>query len=413
MSVRDIRQGIDAIRAGNTQEGARLIRVGLKDETIPPRVRAVALSWLAETKDDIESKIDYYQQAAQADPTNQDIAERLSRYLSPRPPSQQYDESQRRHDTLDETQLSRSQQPTQPMQPDSSRGWPSPNAPYNTPTPDNTPQAGWSKAPLDETSPQPVTLQQAPTTLGIHGGPNGRGTGILVTRDGLIATTRYVVGGTTQLTVDFQDGRQIPGEVVRSFPQYDIALLQAPVQVGTLLHVAQTQNVPENASIVAVAHPGEGLRGSRRATRHRTESRWFPTTINYLLDAGGNPIFTLNDRLLTGLLTRNLSRSSGYFYALHISQVYQCVQQYLQEKQNVFVQTIYCTSCGSLSRAPAQNAYYCEFCGSTHDYALGMRRYPQEHLLRFYGEGTQPACPNCDSRAGFYDGECLRCGFYL
>jgi hypothetical protein len=391
-------------------------------------VRAVALSWLAETQTDLESKIDYYQQATQADPANQDIAARLSRYLADQLPTHDA-YSPRPDDSLDDTRLSRSQQPTQPMQPDASnwsqntqqppqspqQGWPSPDATYNTPAPNHIPrqpaQAGWSS--VDDTSPQPITLQQAPTTLGIYDGPNGHGTGILVTRDGLIATTRYVVGGTTQLTVDLQDGRQIPGNVVRSFPKFDIALLKAPLQVGTLLHVAQTQNVPENASIVAVAHPGDGLRGSRRVTRHRTESHWFPTTINYLLDAGGNPVFTLNDRLLTGLLTRNLSRSSGYFYALHISQVYQCVQQYLQEKQQSVVQTIYCTSCGSLSRAPAQNAYYCEFCGSTHDYALGMSRYPQEHLLRFYGEGTQPACPNCDSRAGFYDGECLRCGFYL
>jgi hypothetical protein len=425
MSVRDIRQGIDAIRNGNVQEGARLIKVGLKDEDISPQVRAVALSWLAETQDSVERKIDYYQQAAQADPGNQDVAERLSYYLSQQLPARQDDESQRLRGYPEETQPSQSQQTTQPSQPWSmspqqqpqqpppqspQQGWPDPGTPYSQPA--QPVQSGWSN-PSDDTGSQSMTLSQAQRTVGIQGGPNGRGTGIFVTRDGLIATTRYVAGGNTQLVVELQDGRQIPADVVRSFPQVDLALVKAPLNVPTLLNVAQTQHVPDNAPILAVSHPGDGLRGSRRATRHQTDPHWFPTTINYLLDAGGNPVFTLNDNLLTGLLTRNLSRASGYYYALHISKIYQCVQQYLQEAQNTFVQTIYCTACGSLSRAPAQNAYYCEFCGSTHDYALGMSRYPQEHLLRFYGEGTQPACPNCDSRAGFYDGQCLRCGYYL
>jgi hypothetical protein len=259
----------------------------------------------------------------------------------------------------------------------------------------------------------PIYLQQVQRTVGIVDVPNGRGTGFFVTRDGLIATTRYVVGGEQHLHIELMDKRVIRGQVVRSFPEFDLALILTNIHLDHLLTVVQTPNLPDNAQLIAVTHSGQGLRSTKRSTRHQTAPHWFPTLINHLLDAGGNPIFTGGQSQLVGMLSKNASRTSGYLYGLHITKIYQCVDQYMQEKQRIAGQSAYCPACGSLSSAPSFGGYYCEHCGNTLPFALDMTRYPKPQLTSVYGENIHRPCPKCNSQVGFYKGECLRCGYQL
>ncbi len=260
---------------------------------------------------------------------------------------------------------------------------------------------------------QRLLLQDAPFSVGIVGGPNGNGSGVYITRDGLVATTRYVVGGQERVNVFLPDGRQILGQVVRSYPALDLALIQTNVQVTQLLRVTQSQVLPDQMVIYAVTHPGQQgqvTESVKRTTRHQTAAHWFPTMINRLMDAGGNPIYDQQNTLV-GLLTKNTSRSSGYAYGLHILKVYEAVQQFYQEKQQNVGQTLYCFSCGIMSRAVAFNGFYCENCGSTLSYAVEITRYPQMNLVGLYGENAHRPCPNCNSQVGYYKGFCIRCGY--
>ncbi|MDQ7035477.1 MAG: serine protease [Anaerolineae bacterium] len=239
------------------------------------------------------------------------------------------------------------------------------------------------------------------------------GTGFFVTREGLIATTRYIVGGEQNIKVELLDKRVIDALVVRSFPEYDLALLQVNAKLDHLLSVSQSPNLPDNAPIIAVTHSGQGLRSTKRTTRHQTAIHWFPTLINHLKDAGGNPIFTGTDNLLVGMLTKDARRSSGYMYGLHISKIYQCVKQYHQELSQLTGNSAYCPACGIMSRAPAFGGNYCEHCGNTLPASLDINRRPQPHLIALYGEAAHQPCPNCGSQAGFYKKDCLRCGYEL
>ena len=198
--------------------------------------------------------------------------------------------------------------------------------------------------------------------------------------------------------------------MLRAFPLYDLALIKVPVQVVTLHPVAQMPIMAENLPLTVLAHPGEVLRTARRESREQQPPQWFPTLLNRLQDAGGDPIFDPQNALI-GMMTRNASRSTGYFHGLHINAVFQCVQLFMQEAQQLSGQGIYCTSCGTSSRAGAFKAYYCETCGSVLPPAVDIRRKPLENVGALYGETMHRACPNCRSTVGYYNGVCLRCGF--
>jgi|GEM_PF-2472635 len=258
-----------------------------------------------------------------------------------------------------------------------------------------------------------IQLSEVQRTVGIQGGPNGAGTGFFVTKNGLIATTRYITGGERQLGIQLLDGRQITGNIVRSFPSVDLTLIQTNVQVTNLLGVSQSPSVPDNMPIVAVTHAGVGIRSAKRNNMTNIETYWFPTLINEMKDAGGNPIFDGNN-MLVGMLSNNANRSNGYKYGLHIHKIYKCADQYIHEKSQFLGEnTIYCNACGTISRAPSSGGYFCETCFHTHPYAVDIKRYPQVNLASLYGENNLQPCSNCSSQAGFYDRACLRCGYRL
>ncbi len=52
------------------------------------------------------------------------------------------------------------------------------------------------------------------------------GSGVIVSRDGLIVTNNHVVEDATEIVVTLSDGRQFPGRVLETAPDYDLALVQ-------------------------------------------------------------------------------------------------------------------------------------------------------------------------------------------
>lgn len=536
MAFRELQQGIDAIQRGSHEEGARLLRIGLKKTDLPPHIRAVALMWLAETQPDLDDKITTYERARQADPNNPDVVGTLARLLEQRRQQRQHmqrqldDEAIRQNtqenpsepifytppptppdpnrmgdsgryspqgdsqwlrtpenqptemnptDWLTRPQqgMDGSQQPQPPYRPSPQDprsnygGNPRPNEPdpaapqgydpsvfnhpgYDHQAPDYRQRNGgqWQQphnAPWQGDAPQgnmgptayppdprhfdtgqlqaqtafdqqrqqhanqpqrTLHLQGLQRCVAVRGGPNGRGTGFFVSSDGLLATTRFAVGGETHLRVELGDGQAVTGTVVRSFPDYDLALLQTDVILHQLYSITPLPTIADNTPIFVVTHNGQAVMTQKRGTRHQTQPHWFPTLIDQFTEAGGNPI--VDDRnLLLGMLTRNARRSTPYFYGLHISKIYDCVAQYTEEKKFHLGAAAYCYACGMMSRAPAYGGYYCENCGEVLPYAEHIRRTPQPNLVSLYRENTQLPCVNCHSPVGYYGGACLRCGY--
>jgi hypothetical protein len=181
------------------------------------------------------------------------------------------------------------------------------------------------------------------------------------------------------------------------------------VQVSQLLNITQLPMLPDNAPIVIISHTGEAIRSSRRQTSANLAPHWFPTLVDQLKDAGGAPVFD-QQSLLVGMMTRNRPRTNNYYFGLHISQIYKCVELYLSETQQLSGHGVYCQHCGISSRAGAVGAYYCEHCGAVMPSALEITRHPQPNVGALYGENMNRPCPHCHSSVGYYKGICLRCG---
>lgn len=380
MPFRSMEQGIAAIQTGNLQEGARLLRIALKSDVLSGSLRATACLWLAETNPDPEFKRACYQDALTADPNSQDAKQRLATLLA-------------------------SKLPPTPTPPATPAYTPPAATPGTGPLP--APPAVPGTGPL---APMPSQATPAPSyrIAGIIGGPNGPGTAFFVAREGLLATTRYIVGGTEHVTVELENRRQLLGHVVRAFPDADLAIIHVEQQVNDLMPMSSLPQVPDNARLRAVSYNGRATSGKKRATKRILPAHWFPTDIAKLPDSGGDPVFDENHYLL-GMLTKNIDRSSGCIYGLRIAVIYQLVEQYRQEMYT-YRSAVYCPGCGNLSRAAAAGGYYCELCGSTMPQAQNITRLPQPQFVGFYVENSRITCTRCGAAVGFHDSMCLRCG---
>jgi hypothetical protein len=369
MPFRSMEQGVAAIQQGKLEEGARLLRIALKSDELKGSMRAMAYLWLAETKSDHKEKVACYNDALAADPDNEHARQRIAQLLA---------------EDL-------------PPFPAQSSGY-TPSA-KNPPAAHTQPPTG---APAQQT---PGGIFRA---VGVLDGPNGSGTGFFVTRDGLLATTRFVVGGAETLTVALGPGQSLIADVVRSYSELDLAFLETGINVSQLLPFVTTATIPDNTPLTAIAYNGQVRSGQLRATRSIMKPQWFPTTIEELADAGGSPVFD-DHNLLVGMLTRNAQRTAPYVFGLHISTILHQVDQFQQEMR-LAANLVYCPSCGHRSRAQAAGGFYCETCGSMLPAARNTRRFPLPQMAALYGENAHRPCRLCGARVGYYDGRCLRCG---
>ncbi|MBZ0301482.1 MAG: serine protease, partial [Anaerolineae bacterium] len=267
---------------------------------------------------------------------------------------------------------------------------------------------------------RPLTAQAVPETqarqrptgdyaiIGVLDGPNGPGSGFFLTTEGIVVTTRYVVGARESMTVEMEAGNRQIAQVVRSFPDLDVALLKTDQAVRTLLPLAVGDPLAENTGIVIVPYQLDRVYGRRRETGRSLAPHLFPTDIVQVPDAGGEPVF--NERqMVVGMMTRNISSSSAYVYGVHIAAVQRCLDVYHYELRSV-QNRVYCSSCGYASAAATVGGYYCETCGTVMPHARDQVRAQTPNMASFYGENTNAPCTQCGARAGFYDGLCLRCG---
>jgi|GEM_PF-467672 len=262
---------------------------------------------------------------------------------------------------------------------------------------------------------KPHKITQMPRVVGIKHGPNGGGNGVFVTLDGLIATTRNVVGGNLQVMVEIDSNYETTGRVVRSFPALDLALVQVNVELDRVWPPTNVPVIMDGEAFVSVNYSQDVLRGNHRRSGGQLEPHWITTTVrlDYIRGAGGDAMYDTNNYLI-GLLTRNASRETGYVYGLHILHIYNKVREYLRERQQM-PNAGYCNHCGNLSRAQLYGGYYCETCGALRP---GMDKIDREHrsspqLLQIYNENLSRTCPKCRARVGYHNAKCLRCGFDL
>jgi hypothetical protein len=399
-AYQSMQQGIQAIQAGNPDEGRRLLRYALKDPTLKGRLRATTLNWLARVTADRDEKISLLNEALAADPGNDLAEEQLAELLSP-PKTRTRPAPPPPPDLPGDTSAQRMPMPsTLPGIADAMIAPPPPAPVYEPP--------GTTRPLTSPPLAQPQPSQGDYYIVGVFDGPNGPGTGFFLTTDGIVATTRFVIGARESVTVEMEPGVRQVGQVLRSFPDMDVALVKVDQGVRELLTLSPLDDIPENAGLLVIPYRADRVYGRRRETGRSMAPHLFPTDMVQLPDAGGGPVF--NDRQqVVGMITRNISSSSAYVYGVHIAAVRRCLDIYRYEQRSV-QDRLYCTSCGYASAAATVGGFYCEMCGTVMPHARDQTRAQTPNMASWYGENTFAACTQCGARVGFYDGLCLRCG---
>lgn len=394
MSIRTMQQGLQAMKDGNLDEAGRLFRIALLDTTLTASMRAMIYVSLAETDPNPTFKMQCYNEALALDPNNTQARQRLEALMASTLPGTTPPPAQ----PVIVTPLTTPSEAAAPT-------LMSPPVPPGA-SPLTPPQTFPQTAQTDMSRQNPSFFQ----TVGILDGPSGMGTGFFITQDGMVATTRQVVGGLENVTVSLNGSRQMIGRVVRSYSDVDLSLVRVDITLSHILPMSTMTILADNSEISARSHQGGLIRGRVRATRRDLKPYWIPTTIRELPDIGGEPVFDERN-ILVGMLTRNAGRTSTDMYALHISEVMARLNDYQQALQ-VDPQRTYCSACGYISRAPNFHAFYCEQCGTVLPHARSTNRYPIPQMAALYGENLQPPCRICGARVGIYNGGCLRCGEY-
>ncbi len=348
MGLKILEQGITAIQSGSLDEGARLIKFALRRGDLTNPMRAVAYLWLAETTHDESLKREYYTEALEADPNNQDAQQRLTTLMKPSLPT---------------------------------------------------------VAPV-MSSAKNTSFNVAEHVVRISGTPNGPGTGFFVTQDGIVATTRYLVGNVDQVVVELHIGQQVMGQVLRAFPNIDLALIRVEARLPETMPITNLTVVPEDSPLVVVNYDGEMIQGFQRPTQRLMAQFWVPTTFTRIPDNGGDPIFDERNYLV-GMMTKNTSRTSSHLFGLHISAIRKGMDAYLQEAREP---RVYCSSCGSRARSGLTGYAYCEVCGTVLSYMQNQRRVRKPEGDYLYEAGSVlRRCSHCGTAPSF-GGRCLRCG---
>ena len=85
--------------------------------------------------------------------------------------------------------------------------------------------------------------------------PNGGGSGVVISDDGLIMTNHHVIDNSTQVRVVFEDGRMYEGEIIGSDRLTDIGLLKISASNLVPISIGNSDVLKVGDLAVAIGHP--------------------------------------------------------------------------------------------------------------------------------------------------------------
>ena len=90
------------------------------------------------------------------------------------------------------------------------------------------------------------------------GGGEGDGSGVVLDRAGIILTNNHVIEGTTSVTVVFNDElhtRPLPGTVIGTSPERDLAVIHVAANDLIPLHLARSSTLRLGDAVIAIGFP--------------------------------------------------------------------------------------------------------------------------------------------------------------
>jgi serine protease Do len=92
------------------------------------------------------------------------------------------------------------------------------------------------------------------STVLIHAGSRGNGSGVIWTGDGIIVTNAHVAR-TSDLRVQLWDGRELPAEILSRNPRRDLALLHVNAEELPAARAADSSRVRPGELAIAIGNP--------------------------------------------------------------------------------------------------------------------------------------------------------------
>jgi S1-C subfamily serine protease len=106
------------------------------------------------------------------------------------------------------------------------------------------------------------TVGEAPKSVAVVFAGDGLGSGFLISDDGLLLTNDHVVAGSKYVKLKWSDGTESLGEVVRTDPRRDVALVKADAK-GRLPLALRTDAANQGETVYAIGSPlGEALQNT-------------------------------------------------------------------------------------------------------------------------------------------------------
>ncbi len=230
------------------------------------------------------------------------------------------------------------------------------------------------------------------------------GSGVIIDKNGLIVTNRHVVGPRKGVTVKLSNSNEIPGKVVRSFLDFDLAFLKIDGSEMKSASFAEPGSIKVGQSVIAIGYP-RGLentltRGVVSAVARYVEGKPYVQT-DAAINPGnsGGPLFNEYGEVV-GVNTWGFRGYKGLDFAIPSQVVRECQQMIVREGA---LNCFYCSVCGRCSK----DEMYCDFCGAS---LRSSEVGPTGSSETKQTGGPISNCPICQEKVEPNTKYCQKCG---
>ena len=150
------------------------------------------------------------------------------------------------------------------------------------------------------------------------------GTGVLISKEGLVVTASHVVHTADRVMVQFLNGEKFRARIIRTEPEADIALLkleQVPKKV-VFASLANSDNTRTGEAVFVIGAPygvGHSITSGIISARHKAGNinnriplgELFQTDTAINVGHSGGPLFNMNGEVI-GIISYIVSRSGGF-----------------------------------------------------------------------------------------------------
>ena len=167
------------------------------------------------------------------------------------------------------------------------------------------------------------------------------GSGFIWSKDGIVVTNNHVVEGASRITVNFNDGTQLPARVLGVDPDSDLAVLRVDGKNFTAAPIGTSSDLMIGESVVAVGNPF-GLSGTVTTgvvsalgrsvpseTQGRTYTDFIQTDASINPGNSGGPLLNIEGRVI-GINVAIYAQAQGIGFAIPVDRAKKVIQDLLR-----------------------------------------------------------------------------------